>query len=178
MVAVRFSLISSWSPHVMPGSLDLRGIIPPVSTPLTSQGDIAVDDLRRLIEFQIDAGVHGLFVLGSTSEVVGLTERQQENVLGTAMEVVQGRVPVLAGCIDFTTNRVIDRARRAHQHGVDGLVVCAPFYVKPDQAEIVRHFQMIRDAVNLPIMAYDIPSAVQTKIQRPTLRLLAQQKVL
>lgn len=162
----------------MSGSLDLRGIIPPVSTPFTAGGDIAVDDLVRLIEFQLEAGVHGLFVLGSTSETVGLTERQQELVLATAMETVNGRVPVLAGCIDFTTNRVIDRANRAKAYGVDGLVVCAPFYVKPDQAEIVRHFQLIKEAVDLPIMAYDIPSAVQTKIQRPTLRALAEQQVL
>lgn len=162
----------------MSTSLELHGIIPPVSTPLTADGEIAVEDLCRLIDFQIDAGVHGLFILASTSETVGLTELQQQTVLDTAMEAVKGRVPVLVGCIDFTTNRVIDRARRAQAAGADGIVSCAPFYVKPDQAEIVRHFQMIREAVDLPLMAYDIPAAVQTKIQRPTLRVLAEQQVL
>jgi len=162
----------------MSTSLDLHGIIPPVSTPLTPAGDVATDDLCRLIDFLLDGGVHGLFILGSTSETVGLTERQQETVLATALEAAKGRVPVLAGCIDFTTNRVIDRARRSQQAGADGIVACAPFYVQPDQAEIVRHFQLIREAVDLPIMAYDIPSAVQTKIERPTLRALAEQGVL
>ena len=162
----------------MSTSLDLHGIIPPVSTPLTAGGEVAVDDLCRLLDFQIDAGVHGLFILASTSETVGLTERQQQTVLDTAMQAVRGRVPVLVGCIDFTTSRVIDRARRAQAAGADGIVACAPFYVKPDQAEIVRHFRMIRDAVDLPLMAYDIPAAVQTKIQRPTLRALAEEQVL
>ncbi|HWV34402.1 MAG TPA: dihydrodipicolinate synthase family protein [Thermomicrobiales bacterium] len=155
-------------------TLDLHGIIPPVSTPLTIDGEVAVDDLRNLLDFQLNAGVHGLFMLGSTSEAIGLTDAQQETVIATAIEHVAGRVPVLAGVIDFTTRRVIDRARRAAALGVDGLVSCAPFYIKPSQAEVVRHFEQIRAAIDLPVMAYDIPGAVQTKIERPTLRTLAR----
>ncbi|MGI8482632.1 MAG: dihydrodipicolinate synthase family protein [Thermomicrobiales bacterium] len=151
----------------------LHGIIPPVCTPLTPDGEVSVRDLTNLLTFLLDAGVHGLFMLGSTSEAIGLTDAQQELVIATAVEVAANRVPVLAGAIDFTTNRVIDRARRAASHGIDGLVVCAPFYIKPSQAEIVRHFQQVRSTIDLPIMAYDIPSAVQTKIERPTLRTLA-----
>lgn len=151
----------------------LHGIIPPVCTPLTADGEVSVRDLKRLLTFLLDSGVHGLFMLGSTSEASGLTDAQQEVVIATAVEVAANRVPVLAGAIDFTTNRVIDRATRAARHGIDGLVVCAPFYIKPSQVEVVRHFQLIRAAVDLPIMAYDIPSAVQTKIERPTIRTLA-----
>lgn len=151
----------------------LHGIIPPVCTPLTADGEVSVRDLKRLLTFLLDSGVHGLFMLGSTSEAIGLTDAQQEVVIATAVEVAANRVPVLAGAIDFTTNRVIDRATRAARHGIDGLVVCAPFYIKPSQVEVVRHFQLIRAAVDLPIMAYDIPSAVQTKIERPTIRTLA-----
>jgi 4-hydroxy-tetrahydrodipicolinate synthase len=73
---------------------------------------------------------------------------------------------------------VIDRALRAKAHGVDGIVSCAPFYLKPDQAEIVRHYTMLQEAVDLPILAYDIPGAVQTKIERPTLATLAASGVL
>lgn len=156
----------------------LHGIIPPVCTPLTVDGEVSVKDLTSLLTFLLDSGVHGLFMLGSTSEAIGLTDAQQELVIATAVEVAANRVPVLAGAIDFTTNRVIDRARRAASHGVDGLVVCAPFYIKPSQAEVVRHFQQIRAAVDLPIMAYDIPSAVQTKIVRSTIRTLATDGVI
>jgi len=156
----------------------LHGIIPPVCTPLTVDGEVSVKDLTSLLTFLLDSGVHGLFMLGSTSEAIGLTDAQQELVIATAVEVAANRVPVLAGAIDFTTNRVIDRARRAASHGVDGLVVCAPFYIKPSQAEVVRHFQQIRAAVDLPIMAYDIPSAVQTKIVRSIIRTLATDGVI
>lgn len=153
--------------------LNLHGIIPPVCTPLTANGEVAVDDLRRLIAFLLDSGVHGLFMLGSTSEAIGLTDAQQEIVIATAVDVAGGRVPVLVGAIDFTTNRVIERAKRALAHGIDALVVCAPFYIKPSQAEVIRHFEQIHDRIDLPVVAYDIPSAVQTKIERPSLRVLA-----
>ena len=153
---------------------DLKGIIPPVSTPLTADGEVSVPDLERLLAFHLDSGVHGLFMLGSTSESIGLTDAQQESVIATAVRVASGRVPVLAGAIDFTTNRVIDRARRHERLGVDGHVVLAPFYIKPSPAEIVRHFTRIAEAVSAPVMAYDIPGAVQTKIDRGSLRTLAQ----
>ncbi|MGC4191121.1 MAG: dihydrodipicolinate synthase family protein [Thermomicrobiales bacterium] len=153
---------------------DLKGIIPPVSTPLTAEGEVSVPDLERLLDFHLASGVHGLFMLGSTSESIGLTDAQQETVVATAVRKAKGKVPVLAGAIDFTTNRVIDRARRHEALGIDGHVVLAPFYIKPSAAEIVRHFSLVADAVSVPVMAYDIPGAVQTKIDRGTLRTLAK----
>ena len=113
-------------------------------------------------------------MLGSTSESIGLTDAQQETVIATAVRLAKGKVPVLAGAIDFTTNRVIDRAKRHEGLGVDGHVVTAPFYIKPSPAEVVHHFSLIAEAVSVPVMAYDIPSAVQTKIDRASLRTLAQ----
>lgn len=158
--------------------MTLHGVIPPVCTPLTPAGEVATDDLRRLISFLLDEGVHGLFLLGSTSEAIGLTDDQQETVMSTGLAAAAGRVPVVVGCIDFTTRRVIERGLRAKAHGADGIVACAPFYLKPDQAEITRHYTRVREAVDLPILAYDIPGAVQTKIERPTLAALAAGGVL
>src|SRR5690348_9154795 len=111
----------------MPDRMTFHGVIPPVCTPMTAHGEVAVDDLRRLVAFLLDEGVHGLFLLGSTSEAVGLTDGQQETVLTTALDAADGRVPIIAGCIDFTTPRVVERALRAKAHGVDGIVACAPF---------------------------------------------------
>jgi len=153
---------------------DLKGIIPPVSTPLTPKGEVSVPDLERLLAFHLASGVHGLFMLGSTSESIGLTDAQQVTVIETAVRVAEGRVPVLAGAIDFTTNRVIDRAKRHETLGIDGHVSLPPFYIKPSPAEIVRHFSRIAEAVSLPVMAYDLPGAVQTKIDRESLRTLAK----
>ncbi|HEY4385502.1 MAG TPA: dihydrodipicolinate synthase family protein [Ktedonobacteraceae bacterium] len=145
------------------------GIVPPLSTPMTEHFEIDTKSLEKLIEFQLTAGVHGLFILGSTSEAAFLTDKQRALVLDTAVRTVAGQVPVLAGVIDMTTARVIEHARTAEQAGVDGLVVTAPFYTRIGQAEILEHFHLIHNAVSLPLIAYDIPVAVHSKIERTTL---------
>ncbi len=151
----------------------LHGVIPPISTPLAPDRTLDTGSFRRLIEHQIDAGIHGLFVLGSTSEAPLLTNATQDDVIATAVDQVAGRVPVLAGCIDFTTARVIERGCRARELGADGMVACPPFYITPSPDEIVRHYQMIRERVGLPILAYDIPSATHVKLTRQVLHELA-----
>ncbi|GAA5502920.1 putative 2-dehydro-3-deoxy-D-pentonate aldolase YjhH [Deinococcus xinjiangensis] len=153
----------------------LHGIIPPVVTPL--KPDFTVDEsaLRRVIRHLLDSGVHGLFLLGSTSEVVFMDAPARREVLRIAVDEVAGRVPLLAGVIDPTTDRVIAHARDALAAGVDGLVVTAPFYTRTSQAEIAEHFRAIRVAVDLPIMAYDIPVCVNVKLERSTLKQLRRE---
>ncbi|GMA15148.1 dihydrodipicolinate synthase family protein (plasmid) [Deinococcus metallilatus] len=150
--------------------MQLHGIIPPVVTPLTPDFQVDEPALRRVLRHLLDGGVHGLFLLGSTSEVVFMDAPQRREVLRIAVDEVAGRVPLLAGVIDPTTDRVIAHARDAQAAGVDGLVVTAPFYTRTSQAEIVEHFRAVRQAVPLPIMAYDIPVCVHVKLERPTLR--------
>ena len=149
---------------------NLHGIIPPVVTPLTPDFKVDEPSLRRVLRHLLDGGVHGLFLLGSTSEVVFMDAPQRREVLRIAVDEVAGRVPLLAGVIDPTTDRVIAHARDAREAGVDGLVVTAPFYARTSQAEIVEHFRAVHEAGALPIMAYDIPVCVQVKLERPTLR--------
>jgi 4-hydroxy-tetrahydrodipicolinate synthase len=149
------------------------GVIPPVTTPLTPDRAFDAASFRRLLEHQLDAGIHGAFVLGSTSETPLLTTDVQDAVIATAVETIAGRVPVIVGCIEFSTSRVIERGLRARELGADGIVACPPFYITPSQREIVRHFELVHDAVGLPILAYDIPSATHVKLNRPVLRELA-----
>lgn len=156
----------------------LHGIVPPVCTPFTESQDIDVPSLERLITFLLDAGVHGLFLLGSTSEGAILTPAQRAAVLHIGVRVASGRVPVLAGVIDTSTDRVIEHARNAASAGVDGLVVTAPFYIRPSQDEIIAHFRAVRAATDLPILAYDIPFAVQTKLERKTVVRLAEEGII
>lgn len=139
----------------------LRGVVPPVCTPFTA--DYAIDEasLRRLVRHLLDGGVHGLFALGSTSEVAFLTDARRADVLRITIDEAAGRVPVVAGAIDMTTLRVIEHARAAIAAGVEGLVVTAPFYTRTHPAEIERHFRMVKDACpDTPLYAYDIPVAV------------------
>ncbi|MGC9405371.1 dihydrodipicolinate synthase family protein [Streptomyces sp. DZ1-3] len=150
----------------MPIPTPLHGVIPPVITPLTPAGDVDTGSVRRLSEHLIGAGVHGLFLLGSSGETAYLTDAQRLTALEAAVDAAAGRVPVLAGVIDTTTARVLDRAADAVRAGADALVATAPFYTRTHPVEIAGHFRRIREAAGLPLFAYDIPVAVHTKLPR------------
>lgn len=143
---------------------DFSGIVPPVVTPLTKDGKLDKESYKRHLERMIAAGVDGLFVLGSSSEVAFLTDQMRREVLKTAVEIVDHRVPVLGGCIDTETMRVIEHAKEAKELGVDAIVATAPFYALGGLAEIERHFRLIHQAIDLPLFAYDIPVCVHVKL--------------
>ncbi|MFE2579444.1 dihydrodipicolinate synthase family protein [Streptomyces sp. NPDC059378] len=140
------------------------GVVPPVCTPLTPDREVDVPSLRRLVDHLTAGGVHGLFVLGSTSEAAYLTDRQRRLVVETVAGHVAGRLPVLAGAIDMTTPRVLDHVRAVTEAGADAVVVAAPFYTRTHPAEIARHYRLVAAAASVPVIAYDIPSAVHTKL--------------
>ena len=142
----------------------LRGVVPPVLTPLTPERELDVPAFEALIEHQISGGVHGLFFLGSSGEVAYLTDQVRAQVLENATRIVAGRVPVLAGIIDITTNRVIEQAKAAQKAGVDAIVATAPMYIRTNDAEIEEHFRLIAAAVDVPLYAYDLPVCVYYKL--------------
>lgn len=156
----------------------LHGVVPPMCTPLTPEWEVDVPSLQRLVDFLIDAGVHGLFALGSTSEVAFLPDGHRQQVLETVVERTEGRVPVLAGAIDTTSLRVLDHARVAEKAGCDALVVTAPFYTRTHPAEIERHFRTVADGSDLPLYAYDVPVSVHSKLDVDMLVRLAADGVL
>lgn len=158
----------------------LKGVVPPVCTPFTADYQVDESSLRRLINHLIDGGVHGLFILGSTSEVAYLTDKNRAEVIRITMDEVKGRVPVVVGAIDTTTLRVIEHVKTAVAAGVEGIVITAPFYVRTHPAEIVNHFRLIKKACpNTPIYAYDIPIAVNgVKLDLGTLLTLAKEGVI
>lgn len=157
----------------MTSYITFHGVIPPICTPLTDAGDVDTASLRRLVDYLIEGGVHGIFALGSTGEFALLTDAQKRTVLDTTVDAVDGRVPVLAGILDTGTNRCIQNARRAYDAGVDALVLAAPYYHPPSQREIIDHFRAVRAAVDLPLIAYDIPVTVKVKLDVDTIATLA-----
>ncbi|MDT0545130.1 MULTISPECIES: dihydrodipicolinate synthase family protein [unclassified Streptomyces] len=159
-------------------STPLTGVVPPLCTPLTPTGEVDTRSLAALAERLIGAGVSGLFVLGSSGEAAYLSDRRRRAVLETVTEAAAGRVPVLAGVIDMTTERVLDHARTAAGAGVDGLVATAPFYTRTHPVEIADHFRRIRGGAGLPLFAYDIPAAVHTKLTPATVLPLAAEGTL
>ncbi|MFG2657552.1 dihydrodipicolinate synthase family protein [Streptomyces sp. NPDC048425] len=158
----------------MPLTAPLRGVVPPVCTPLDATGEVDTASLARLVEHLVAGGVHGLFALGSTSEVAYLTDEQRAVTLRTVVEAAAGRVPVLAGVIDTTTARVVAHARVAADLGADALVATAPFYTRTHPKEIAGHFRTLRASVDLPLFAYDIPVAVHSKLPASLVRELAE----
>ncbi|MCT2584880.1 dihydrodipicolinate synthase family protein [Actinophytocola gossypii] len=150
------------------------GVVPPVCTPLTAERELDVPSLERLAAFLLDAGVHGLFVTGSTGEVAYLPDDVRYRALDVVAGVAAGQVPVLAGVIDTTTPRVIEHARAAEAAGADALVATAPFYVPTHPSEFGGHFRAIRAAVDLPLVAYDIPSSVGSKLPTDVVADLAE----
>lgn len=162
----------------MPLPTRFHGVVPPVVTPLTKDFRVDYGSFTRVLEHLLSGGVHGLFILGSTSEVVFHDEATRRAILEHAVKVVNGRAPILAGVIDPTTDRVIGHARAARAIGVDAMVVTAPFYARTSQPEILDHFRYIRDAVDAPIIAYDIPVCVHTKLERGSIVDLAREGVI
>lgn len=147
-----------------------RGVIPPAVTPLTATHELDRPSFESSINRMIDAGVNGIFTLGSSGEVAFSTDGRRREIINAAMEIVDDRVPVLVGCIDTETNRVIEHAYVARELGASAIVATAPFYALGGEAEVERHFRLIHEAVpDLPLFAYDIPVCVHTKLQRDML---------
>lgn len=159
-------------------NLKLHGIVPPVVTPYGADGQIDSTSLRRVVRHLLGGGVHGLFVLGTTSECVFLDPRQRAEVIEVVLSEAGGRVPVVAGVLDATTDHCIAHAQQARSLGVDGLVLTAPYYTRTSQGEIVDHFGYVSDAVALPIIAYDIPVCVHVKLERATIGELVERRLI
>lgn len=156
----------------------ITGVIPPVVTPLHDDRSFDRESFGKNVNRMIEAGVHGLFVLGSSGEVAFCTRERRREILAATSDVVGGRVPILAGVIDTQTERVIEHIRDAEKFGVDGVVVTAPFYALGGPPQTERHFRVIREATDLPIYAYDIPVCVNTKLDPHMLVKLGSEGVL
>lgn len=158
--------------------MKFRGVIPPVVAPLTTNGELDLVSYERHVNRLIDAGVDGLFILGSSGEVVFSTDERRRQIISETMRIVEGRVPVMVGVIDTTTPRVIEQAKMAQELGADAIVATAPFYAIVGPKDIERHFRLIKQAIDLPLFAYDIPVCVHVKLSTDMILDLARDGVL
>ncbi|WP_421084387.1 dihydrodipicolinate synthase family protein [Rothia nasimurium] len=154
------------------------GVIPPLLTPRHADGTVDLASLATLINHLIDGGVDGIFALGSSSEVLYLTNEERETVLRTCVEVIDGRVPLIVGINDMTTARVIDEAKRLLAIGGDAIVVTSQFYAIDNAFEEERHFRAIAEAVDVPVFAYDVPVRTKQKLPLGLLTKLARDGVI
>jgi len=149
-----------------------RGTYTAIVTPFRD-GEIDVPALEALVEGQIADGVNGVVAVGTTGESPTLSAAEREQVIRVSVEVGKGRCQVLAGTGSNSTSATIAATRAAEKMGVDGMLVVAPYYNKPSQEGLFRHFQSIAQATSSPIMLYNIPGRCAVDIGPETVERLA-----
>lgn len=149
------------------------GSIPALATPFRS-GLVAEQEFARFVEWQIEQGSNGLVPCGTTGEVATLDSAEHRRVIEIAVETANGRVPVIAGCGTYSTAASIERCRAAKDIGADAALVVVPYYNKPSQAGLAAHFRAIAEAVDLPIVVYNVPSRTVADIAVETLGEIAR----
>ena len=142
-------------------------------TPFRRDGSLDEAGVSRLAKRQIDAGIHFLVPCGTTGESPTLTEDERVRVLELVVEQAKGRVPVLAGAGGYNTQEVIHAAKRMRRAGADGILSVTPYYNKPTPDGLVAHYRAIAEAIELPIILYNVPGRTGCNIDPATLVRLA-----
>jgi 4-hydroxy-tetrahydrodipicolinate synthase len=143
-------------------------------TPFTRAGEVDESALRALVEWQIAEGIHFLVPCGSTGEAATLTSGEQRRVVEITVEVAEGRVPVVAGAGSNDTARAIAMSREMQAAGATHLLHVSPAYNKPPQRGIIAHFRAIADAVDIPIVVYNVPGRTASNVEARTTLALAE----
>ncbi|ATQ42725.1 4-hydroxy-tetrahydrodipicolinate synthase [Caulobacter mirabilis] len=155
-------------PHI-----PFRGAFTALITPFRD-GAVDEDAFVALVERQIAGGIHGLVPVGTTGETSTLSHDEHKRVVELCVKTARGRVPVIAGAGSNATAESIDLARYAKSVGADAVLVVAPYYNRPSQEGIYRHYEAINDAVQIPIVTYNVPGRTVADISNETLERLSK----
>lgn len=146
----------------------LKGIIPPLVTPLENYDKLDVQGLYNLIEHHITGGVHGLFILGTNGEAPSLSYDLRKEMIKRTCELVNHRIPVLVGITDTSLAGLLELSEYSKSSGADAVVISPPFYFPVDQDEIVEYFKVMTPALSLPFILYNIPSHTKAHLSVET----------
>ena len=150
-----------------------EGIIVPILTPLNGDESVDTGSLRRLVNYLLDAGVHGIWASGTTGEFPALPDSERVLTIETVVDEVAGRVPVIANISNPSTRLTVDLALAVKESGVDAIAATPPYYYANAQDEITYHFRHIHDRAPLPLWVYHIPQNVKTAVAPGTVAALA-----
>jgi 4-hydroxy-tetrahydrodipicolinate synthase len=139
-------------------AIDPRGIVPALVTPFNNDESLNLRALARLLEHVLDAGVHGVFVLGSQGEYFAIEPGEKKRVIEATLDAVAGRVPVYAGTGATTTREAVSLTKMAEDAGVDAVSVITPAFIVPSQDEMYEHYRAIAASTTLPVLLYGNPA--------------------
>ena len=153
--------------------LTLKGAYTALITPMKENGDVDYEGFRALIDFQIENGIDGLVPLGTTGETPTLDEDEEEKLIKIAVEENRGRVPLIIGAGSNSTKHMTGYVKRAKDQGADAALVVTPYYNKPNDQGLIRHFEAAA-AVGLPVIVYNIASRTGRNIPTPLMNKISR----
>jgi 4-hydroxy-tetrahydrodipicolinate synthase len=151
----------------------IQGSIVALVTPMEEDGALDIDSLNRLIEFHIEQGTDAIVAVGTTGESATLDEDEHCEVIRLAVERVAGRVPVIAGTGANSTREAINLTRKAKELGADACLLVTPYYNKPTQEGLYRHYKAVAEAVDIPQILYNVPGRTGCDLLPATIGRLA-----
>ncbi len=151
------------------------GVFTALVTPFTAKGEVDYKCLENLIEWQITEGIHGLVICGTTAETPTLSKDEKHKIIKAAIAKVAGRVPVIVGTGTNSTYDTMEETKFAKEAGADAALVVCPYYNKPSQDGLYRHYNMVAD-IGLPVVVYNVPSRTVVDISFNTLKTLTDNK--
>lgn len=157
----------------MAAHFSISGIVPPLVTPLAARNQLDRPGLQRLLNHVIEAGVSGVFMLGTTGEAPSLSYRLRREVISETVQIVNGRVPVLVGVTDTAFVETVDLAKHAANAGAAAAVLTTPYYFPAGQTELTAYIRNIALEISLPLMLYNMPGLTKVWFDIETLDLLS-----
>jgi len=157
--------------------LKLEGIWTPIPTPLTQHGRVDTEATRRLVDFHIEAGIDGLLPLGTSGEFALLSREEREVLVNTVVDQADSRVPVVAGVSDPSIENVVQLSSDAKKAGADGVIATPPYYFTTTDEGHYHHFKTISEAIDLPLLIYNIPEWTHSFVTPETVQRLADEKL-
>lgn len=154
--------------------VSIEGIITALVTPMHADESLNLPRLSAQVNRQIDAGIHGLFCLGTNGEAFMLRDGEKRQVIETTVAAAAGRVPVYAGTGCIGTRETVALSREAERLGADVLSVICPYFAAASQQDLIRHFTAVADAVSIPVLLYNIPARTGVSLQVGTVQALAR----
>lgn len=153
-----------------------KGSLVALVTPMLSDGSVDYDQLEALMDFHVDQGTNGLVIAGTSGESATLSHQEHQQLLKQSYEIINGRLPMIAGTGANSTSEAIELTRFAHKAGAEACLLVTPYYNKPTQKGLILHHQAIARAVDIPQILYNVPGRTACDMQPETVAELARVK--